>query len=176
MSIYMCGMWTIPFVWILVATFFTRKGATQEDFKAIDLLQAAAVATLVFACAEHFTVPLQLWVKTAAVRKSLGHIAIYVLPAEGVLGSAVLMAYRCTRRRSVGWQLFAGASVAIFYTGALNLSYLFIEKRAQRESSDLDKSQTVGVSWPVLSCLGFFFAIFLAAAPSDLRKHSRSRD
>ena len=61
----------------------------------------------------------------------LGHVAVYVLPAEAALGGAALLTHKATEAAE-GWggnlkRLLAGAAVAIFYTGALCLSYLLIE-------------------------------------------------
>ena len=99
-----------------------------------ELALAAALALLVFGGAELIlTAPwhsLQLWSATAS-KRVLGHVALYVLPAEAALGGAALVAHRATEAAE-GWgghlkRLLAGAAVAIFYTGALCLSYLLIE-------------------------------------------------
>lgn len=127
-SVYMAGMWSIPLLWLLACF---PPGAESSGPSALELLGAAAVALLVFGASEQLTVPLRLWVATSKVRHTAGHVALYVLPAEAALGAATLHAYRTTAA-APGWsgtcrRLLAAAAVAVLYTGALVISYLFIE-------------------------------------------------
>ena len=130
-SIYMAGMWSIPLMWIL-ACFPLNHGAKSElQPTFFELCGAASVALVVFAAAEQLTVPLGLWVKDDKVKFTAGHVALYVLPAEAALGAAALHAHRNTALVP-GWtgsirRLLAAAVVAVFYTGALAISYLLIE-------------------------------------------------
>ena len=85
------------------------------------LLSAGVVALLLFAAAEWAARPLQLW-HAQHVREYFG-VALYVLPAELLLGSACAYAFLHTRDSSFPIRLGAAACVTIFYTGALVLSY-----------------------------------------------------
>ncbi len=126
-SVYMAGMWSIPLLWVLASC---STGTTSAP-DLTQLLRAAAAAVLVFGAAEQLSVPLRLWSKTSIVKHTAGHVALYVLPAEAVLGAATLLACRATAG-GAGWgaaarRLLAAAAVAIMYTGALAVSYLFVE-------------------------------------------------
>jgi hypothetical protein len=124
---YMAGMWAIPLVWILASVPAKLAMPVQQ-------LLAATISLVTFGTAEWALAspesPLQLW--SANVRQHvLGSVAVYVLPAEAALGAATLAGYRATSA-TTGWEGFvaqtlAAASVAVFYTGALCLSYMFLE-------------------------------------------------
>ena len=154
--LYMAAMWSPPLLWVLLACSPhpppppskqkpAKPTAAPSPSKPLpsesrdgtgpsELALAAALALVVFGGAEFvLTAPwhsLQLWSATAS-KRVLGHVAVYVLPAEAALGGAALVAYRATEVAQ-GWdgnlkRLLAGAAVASFYTGALCLSYLLIE-------------------------------------------------
>lgn len=122
MSIYMAFMWTIPLTWVLLLC----PGKGEPTLR--ELVQAAVISLIVFAGAEQLTFPLNLWHRTDTVTVTADHIALYVLPAEFVLGAAALFAYRLTRDRSIGAVLLAAVTTMVMYTGALAVSFLFIER------------------------------------------------
>ena len=154
-SVYMAGMWTIPVVWVLAACHSSdvraaaaadgadggvgggrRKPSSvgtgwqqQHEPAAAELVRAAVAALLIFGAAEEFTLPLQLWHPTRKVERWIGHVALYVLPAEMLLGAAALWAFRVAggAGSSALRRTIAAAAVSIFYTGALSVSYLFVE-------------------------------------------------
>ena len=143
-SVYMAGMWSIPLMCLLACCTLANRTANRFVDKAnihphscrqqfVAPLRAAAIALLIFGGAEQLSQPLRLWSATANVKRTAGHVALYVLPAEALLGAVTLLAYRATGASEVtGWSTWmqhvvAAAAVAVMYTGALAVSYLFVE-------------------------------------------------
>ena len=139
----MAQMWTIP---ILVVLWLAdhpapsppapRAGGGGDPRRARmpalpgadELATAAGAALVMFGAAEQLTHPLGLWSATAKVRWSVGHVAIYVLLPEAALGAAALVAFRLSAGQGWAGKAAAAAAVAVFYTGALAVSYLFVEE------------------------------------------------
>ena len=92
-----------------------------------ELTLAALLSLVLLGASEQLTVPLNLWVCTPAVKNVLGHVAVYVLPAEAALGPAVLVAHRMTCSRGLTTQFVAAVLVMLIYAGALAVSFLFLE-------------------------------------------------
>lgn len=139
-SVYMSGMWAPPLLWVLACCSDGRAAAPAATSPSA-LAAAAALALFVFGAAEVLLsaglLPLQLWHCTGppAVELDVVGAALYVLPAEAVLGAATLQAYHATAHLE-GWggaarRVLAAAAVATLYTGALSVSYLFVEKGAR---------------------------------------------
>ena len=133
-SVYMAGMWSIPLSWVLVA--FPPRCAAADPPSLSQLLGAALMALVIFGAAEQLTTPLNLWLATDSVRHCVGHVALYVLPAEAILGAATLHAQRTTAQLS-GWEgcvrrILAAGAVAFLYLGALAASFLFVEGGVNR--------------------------------------------
>ena len=143
-------MWSLPLLWVLLACSPPQPkrkerlegphlskpppAKPRDGTRASELALAAALALVVFGGAEFVLTAswhgLQLWSATAS-KRVLGHVAVYVLPAEAALGGAALVAHRATEAAE-GWdgtlkRVLAGAAVAFFFTGALCLSHLLIE-------------------------------------------------
>ena len=140
-SAYMAGMWTIPILWILhlsdrdhrdVPAGTKPMGATRSSPTALpttsEALTAAALALVVFGSAEELTFPLGLWHATGVVKHTRGHVALYVLPAEALLGAAALVGHRASSGGGIARKATAAAGVALLYTGALAVSFLFVEE------------------------------------------------
>jgi hypothetical protein len=120
-SWYMAMMWTIP-IFLVV---WSCKGTGEPT--GLDCIKAAVAALAIFGASEELTHPLNLWHATKTIKQRWGKVAIYVLPAELVLGPAALFAFRFTLERSFFQKAVAAFCVALMYTGALAISYLFIE-------------------------------------------------
>jgi hypothetical protein len=110
---YMAGMWVVPLIWVL-----WLAGRS--------LLFAGIVALLLFGAAEWAARPLQLW-HAQHVQMYLG-VALYVLPAELLLGSACAYAFLRSRDSAFPIRVGAAACVTIFYTGALVLSFFLTSR------------------------------------------------
>jgi len=135
---YMALMWAPPLTWVL-ACFRGPAGSEQSrpvpPATNLELLMAALAALSLFGAAElvlsapEGAFPLRLWAAENVQRRCFGHVACYVLPAEAALGAAALMDYRGTRSDAFGHvqRVLMALAVAIFYAGALSVSYLLIE-------------------------------------------------
>ena len=124
-NVYMAHLWTIPLLLVVWS-------GQQEHLTAKGLLKAAAAALTIFGTSEHLFHPLTMWHHTEQVKHVWGNAALYVLPAEALLGAVTLAAWHATASKGIGSKVIGAASVSIFYTGALAISYLFIEKEAWR--------------------------------------------
>jgi hypothetical protein len=112
----MCGMWALPlFLVVLIA----RDNAARGALAALMLFLGTELAAPTAA----------LWEPAGDVTKLAG-VALYVLPAEAVLGAATVLAVRATRDRPLGERLLAAAAVGTLYTGALALCWFFIDHAA----------------------------------------------
>jgi hypothetical protein len=112
----MCGMWALPlFLVVLIARDNVARGALAAFVLFLGTELAAPTAAL--------------WEPAGDVTKLAG-VALYVLPAEAVLGAATVLAVRATRDRPLGERLLAAAAVSTLYTGALALCWFFIDHAA----------------------------------------------
>ncbi len=109
----MCGMWVLPlFLVILIAGDNVTRGALAAFVLFLGTELAAPTAGL--------------WEPAGDVTKVAG-VALYVLPAEAVLGAATVLAVRATRDRPLGERVLAAAAVSTLYTGALALCWFLID-------------------------------------------------
>ncbi len=130
---YMAGLWAIPFFFILLASRFYQSSYSSSqwlthgtEFKAA--LVAASVAILIFGFSEATLWTLGSWYARDVTM--IGHIALYVLIPEFLLGFFLYQYFHESQNRG-GWiQLYNAIKVSILYTGSLALSYLFLEKVA----------------------------------------------
>ena len=107
-------------------------------------VQSSIISLVVFGAAEYLLYPLDLWHCTDKVQHViLGHVAVYVLPAEAILGPALVYTYRCATINSSSTKaathqsddsaapllsiVTAAIATMLLYTGALAVSYLLIE-------------------------------------------------
>ena len=112
----MCGMWALPlFLVVLLARDSVARGALAAFVLFLGTELAAPTAAL--------------WEPAGEVTKVAG-VALYVLPAEAVLGAATVLAVRATRDRPLGERVLAAAAVSTLYTGALALCWFFIDHAA----------------------------------------------
>ncbi len=109
----MAGMWAIP----LFVVYLAAHGSAARG---------AVVAFLFFLATELLAPAVDLWGPAGGVREILG-VAVYVLPAEAVLGAATVIAVRETAQRSFGVRILAALAVSTLYTGALALCWFLID-------------------------------------------------
>lgn len=108
----MATMWVLP---LLVVTLLARD----------NLALGAAISALLFLSTEIGAPAAGLWEPAGGAREIAG-VAAYVIPAEALLGAATVYAVRVAGNKPIATRLLAGASVSIFYTGALAVSWLLI--------------------------------------------------
>lgn len=111
--LYMGGLWAVPLFWVVLLA--GRSG-----------LLGALLALLIFGLAEWAARPTQIWY--ARDVQQVQGVALYVLPAEALLGWATVQAYQW--QRQAGWLtgVALAAAVSIFYTGALVVSLFVLER------------------------------------------------
>ena len=109
----MGGMWVAP---LLLTVALARDSAWR----------AAGIALVLFAGAELAAPVVELWEPTEAARQ-VGGVALYVLPAEAVLGAATLLAARWTADQGPGPRVAAALAVSTLYLGALVLCHFLID-------------------------------------------------
>lgn len=112
----MCGMWALP---LLVVVSVARD----------DVARGAVAAFVLFLGTELAAPTAALWEPAGDVTKVAG-VAVYVLPAEAVLGAATVLAVRAARGRGLGERVLAAAAVSTTYTGALGLCWFLIDRAA----------------------------------------------
>ena len=81
---------------------------------------------MVFTGSELAAPLLGTWEPTDAARQLAG-VALYVPPAEAVLGAATLVAWRWARGRSHGEQVGVALAVSTVYAGALVVAHLLVD-------------------------------------------------
>lgn len=117
---YMGLMWTVPlFLVIFVGTRVERSRPGRG------LLYAVVTGLVVFASAEALLPMLAIW-KPVDVTLIAG-VAVYIVPAEGILGAATYVAYRLTRDESPVARVAAALAVMFCYLGAASGFYLAVE-------------------------------------------------
>ncbi|MCB1169405.1 MAG: hypothetical protein KDK25_03680 [Leptospiraceae bacterium] len=132
-SAYMAGLWAIPFFVILLSVRFSASSNARLDWPGgsitLPSLAVASIAALVIFGASEAT----LWILGSWYAQNvsmIGHVALYVLFPEFLLGCYLYLAYVWSRQKRVWIQILYAAHVSLLYTGALALSYLFFEKVA----------------------------------------------
>ncbi|TGJ98559.1 hypothetical protein EHQ53_02230 [Leptospira langatensis] len=123
-SAYMAGLWTIPFFLIIYsATRFTKRYPEAHPIAKYGV--AGGVALLLFGFSEEVSVFIPIWY--AQNVSMIGHIAIYVLVPEFLLGIFATFAYFHTERKPLRSKLLWAGTTMLVYLGSLSFSYLFIE-------------------------------------------------
>ncbi len=84
------------------------------------------IALIIFWISEETMHLIPVW--HAKSVKTIGHSAIYVLPAEFLLGVFFSLIFEVSKFTSFSKKILLAATVSIYYTGALAISYLLIEK------------------------------------------------
>lgn len=109
----MCGMWVAP---LFISLALAKDSAWR----------AAGLALAIFTGSELAAPALEIWEPTDATTQVAG-VALYVLPAEAVLGAAALLAFRWVGERARVEQVAVALGVATLYLGALVLGYFLID-------------------------------------------------
>lgn len=118
--VYMAGMWSIGlFLLVLIG----QSLAWTTSF-AVALLAVAVVSLAIFLPTEILAFHLPLW--TALRVPTTLQVANYILPAEGLLALMTFVTYERLQHANGFVQLCAAAGIALAYTGAAGISYLFL--------------------------------------------------
>jgi hypothetical protein len=119
---YMAGLWAISLFIILYVGIEISK---QKSYPAVYTL-VAFLTLLIFGLAEETMWMLPSW--SAQNVFMIGHIAVYIIIPEMLLGISTLISYQLVRERPV-WLWVVGAfTVMILYLGNVSFFYLLIER------------------------------------------------
>ena len=118
---YMAGLWIAPLLVVLWAAELAHRFSAL-----LAALVALAVSLAVFGAAEWAMQFLPLW-QPRNVATWQG-IALYVLPAEALLGLVSWLAFTQVYHRTLFMKAFAAAGVSLFYAGALVASHFAFQR------------------------------------------------
>ena len=119
---YMAGLWTIP---LFIIIFLSRQ--IRERFSEIAARWAAGLGALFLFGGSEAT----LWLLPSWYAKDvlmIGHVAIYILVPEIILGLAAYGAYQTVCRRPVQVKIFSAFFVMLLYLGSACFFYFLVEK------------------------------------------------
>ena len=111
--LFMAGLWVIPLFLVIHAG--ERWGASG----------AAVASFVIFTLAEATLWMVPVWEAQDVAR--IGHVALYLLVPETVLGLSAWLAWRATRTAGPGLQTAAAAAVMILYLGNCALFWFLLE-------------------------------------------------
>ena len=119
---YMAGLWAIPFFTI---GFF---GARIEDrFGERSAYIAVALSALaVFGLSEMTVWMLPSWY-AVNLKAMLGHVALYILVPEVILGLSFFSAWRAVGGKSISHAILYGFLVMLLYLGSASFFYFLVE-------------------------------------------------
>jgi hypothetical protein len=121
-SAHMAAMWTVPIVMIVaVADAAGRRLGERASWTA-----ALLTAAVVFVGAEAILTRVGIW-EPVEVSTLLG-VALYIVPAEVLLGVAVLAGARWTRDGPLLRTVPVALVISLLYTGAAAVSWLVVER------------------------------------------------
>lgn len=121
---YMALLWVPPLLLALWAGDVAARGGVLLAGLAVLLASLAAFGAAEWAAAH----VLPLWRPRNAA--TWNGIALYVLPAEALLGLLAWVAFMQVRQRTIFTKAFAAALVSLTYAGALFASYLAVQRLA----------------------------------------------
>ena len=120
-SLFMAFLWLLP---LFLCVHLGRR-LEAASVRAGSVFWTVAVISLVlFAAAEATLTQVPIW-QAVGVR-SVGPVALYVLPAEAFLGATAWLAERLTRRAGVAVRLASAVAIMVLYLGGLALGYLVL--------------------------------------------------
>ena len=118
---FMAGLWVVPLVLVIWITSLSRRVSER-----LAPVAAAVSALAIFGVAEWAARPLGLWYAYGV--RMVDGVALYVLPAETVLGIAAWRVYERVQGRLWLAKLSGAATVSVLYTGTLVMA-LFLGQR-----------------------------------------------
>ena len=126
----MAGMWSIPGFLVLQSCYPDSSDTNNSKLTAFCYAKAAIVGLVVFGAAEQL-LPF-IWTATENVVHRAGWggegLAMYVLPAETLLGPMILYSYHGTKEPAKSHQRIIGTGLTMLaYTGALSIGLLALE-------------------------------------------------
>lgn len=120
-SAYMAGLWAIPLFMII---FIGRS--IQKRFSLRAALCSVAVSSLIiFAVSEETMWMIPSW--QALNVTTIGHVAVYLLIPEMILGLSAFLGYDAIKRKNHWFKIPAAFLIMLLYIGSLSFFYFLIE-------------------------------------------------
>ncbi|MFX0060024.1 MAG: DUF6989 domain-containing protein [Candidatus Hodarchaeota archaeon] len=122
-SMYMAGLWVIPLFIII----FLGLRMQERYSKKIVYLIVILLSLLIFGLAEQSMWILNSWYPQN-VSVIFGHLAIYIIIPEIILGFSSFYAYFKSKSEKIVIKILAAFLVMLLYLGSASFFYFFIEK------------------------------------------------
>ena len=120
--IYMAGLWTIPLFLIIYIGLQVQKKENQ----ALTYLSIIITSLAIFGGSEA-----TLWMLPSLSAQNvamIGHVAIYIIIPEIILGLSAFILYTSLRDRKWWEKLFSSFVIMVLYIGAAGFFYFVIER------------------------------------------------
>ncbi|UCH05067.1 MAG: hypothetical protein JSW05_02605 [Candidatus Thorarchaeota archaeon] len=119
---YMAGLWSIPlFVLIFVGIEVSKRRSYSRTYLII-----AVLTLLIFGTAEATMWMLPSWYAQNVTM--CGHVAVYIILPEILLGLSTFFCFILVRTRAIWMQIVGAFTVMILYMGNISFFYFLIEK------------------------------------------------
>lgn len=120
--IYMAGLWAIPLFIIL----YVGDRINQKESLGITYLIVAVLSLAIFGISEEMLWALPTW--HAQNVTMIGHVAIYIIIPEILLGVMSFLGYNQTMEKQWWHRIVCAYLIMALYTGNASLFYFIIEK------------------------------------------------
>lgn len=121
-STYMAGLWAIPIFVIL----FLGNEIRNSKSETWGYLVIAFLSILIFGVAEETMWMLPSWYAVGVTM--VGHVAVYIIVPEILLGLSSYFCYLNIKDRSYLWWILGAFVVMVFYIGSASFFYFLIER------------------------------------------------
>lgn len=119
---YMAGLWVIP-LFIIV---FINQQLQERYSKKVCYLSVISMSLLIFGLAEQSMWMLQSWYAQNVVM--IGHIALYIIVPEIILGLSTYYFYELIKEKNQWYKIPLAFIVMILYLGSAVFFYFLIEQ------------------------------------------------
>ena len=121
-SLYMAGLWTIPlFLIIFIGIRIQEKYSRTHVYISIAIL-----SLLIFGLAEQTMWMLQSWYAVNVTM--LGHLALYIIIPEIILGLSTFIGYELIQDKKHFWKIPVTLVIMLLYLGSATFFYFLIER------------------------------------------------
>jgi hypothetical protein len=119
--IYMAGLWAIPlFIILYLGTRIDQKGSLH-----FTLLTVGILSLVIFGISEETLWALPAWYAQNVT--TIGHVAIYIIIPEIILGVSTFIGYNQTKDKQWIFKIIWVYLIMVLYIGNASLFYFFIE-------------------------------------------------
>jgi hypothetical protein len=121
-SLYMIGLWTIPlFLILFIGKLFNERHNSLSTYFIVGLL-----SLLIFGLAEQTLWMLQSWYAQNVFM--IGHIALYIIIPEIILGLTTFYGYKLIEEKSHLLKIAVAFIIMLLYLGSAAFFYFLIER------------------------------------------------